>query len=56
MRALLRDLRTDRKGATIIEYVLIAGLISVTVIALLGAMGMSVKNVFSVINVTLTSA
>jgi pilus assembly protein Flp/PilA len=56
MRNLLSNLRVDRRGTTIIEYVLITGLISVTCIALLSAMGTSVKNVFGVINNTLTSA
>ena len=38
MRRLLKDLRTDDRGVTMIEYALIAGLISVVAIALLTAM------------------
>jgi pilus assembly protein Flp/PilA len=56
MLRLLRDLRGDKKGVTMIEYALIAGLISVVAIALLSAMGTSVKNIFSSINDALTTA
>ena len=56
MLRLIRDLKSDNKGVTLIEYALIAGLISVVAIALLGAMGTSVKNIFSSINTALTSA
>ena len=56
MRRLLKDLRTDERGVTMIEYALIAGLISVVAIALLTAMGGSVKNIFTSINNALTTA
>jgi pilus assembly protein Flp/PilA len=56
MRRLLKDLRTDDRGVTMIEYALIAGLISVVAIALLTAMGGSVKNIFTSINNALTTA
>ncbi len=56
MRRLIRDLKSDKKGVTMIEYALIAGLISVVAITLLTAMGTSVKNIFSSINAALTTA
>ena len=56
MLRLIRDLKSDKKGVTMIEYALIAGLISVVAIALLSAMGASVKNIFSSINSALTTA
>jgi pilus assembly protein Flp/PilA len=56
IRDLIRDLKSDKKGVTMIEYALIAGLISVVAIALLSAMGGSVKNIYSTINDALTTA
>jgi pilus assembly protein Flp/PilA len=56
MLRLIRDLKSDNKGVTMIEYALIAGLISVVAIALLSAMGTSVKNLFTTINSALTTA
>ncbi len=56
MLRLFRDLKSDKKGVTMIEYALIAGLISVVAITLLTAMGTSVKNIFSSINAALTTA
>jgi pilus assembly protein Flp/PilA len=56
MRRLLKDLRIDKRGVTMIEYALIAGLVSVVAIALLSAMGTSVKNLFTTINAALTTA
>jgi pilus assembly protein Flp/PilA len=56
MLRLIRDLKSDKKGVTMIEYALIAGLISVVAIALLSAMGGSVKNIFTTINSALTTA
>ena len=56
MLRLIRDLKSDKKGVTMIEYALIAGLISVVAIALLSAMGSSVKNIFTSINSALTTA
>jgi pilus assembly protein Flp/PilA len=56
MRLLLRDLEGNTKGVTLIEYALIAGLISLVSITMLTAMGSSVKNLFTSINNSLTSA
>ena len=56
MRRILRDVRTDERGVTMVEYALIAGLISVVAITLLTGMGTSVKNIFTSINNALTTA
>ena len=56
MLRLIRDLKSDNKGVTMIEYALIAGLVSVVAIAMLTAMGTSVNNLYSMINTALTSA
>jgi pilus assembly protein Flp/PilA len=56
MRRLLRDLKSDARGVTLIEYALIAGLVSIVAIALLAAMGTSLKNLYSSVNDALTSA
>lgn len=52
----LRRFRRDNRGVTMIEYALIAGLISVVAIGLLSAMGASVTNLFTTINSALTTA
>ena len=56
MRRLFQDLKSDNRGVTMIEYALIAGLISVVAITLLTGMGTSVKNIFTSINNALTTA
>ena len=56
MLRLIRDLKADRKGVTMIEYALIAGLVSVVAIAMLSAMGVTVNSLYSTINAALTSA
>ncbi len=56
MRRLLRDLKGDKKGVTMIEYALIAGLVSVVAIILLQAIGISLLNIFTSINNALTTA
>ncbi len=56
MRRLLRDLKRDDRGVTMVEYALIAGLVSVVAIALLTGMGSSVLNIFTSINNALSTA
>jgi pilus assembly protein Flp/PilA len=56
MLRLIRDLKSDKRGVTMIEYALIAGLVSVVAIAMLTAMGTSVNNLYSTINSALTTA
>lgn len=56
MRSLLRNLKHDDRGVTMIEYALIAGLVSVVAIALLTGMGQSVLNIFTTINNALSTA
>ncbi len=56
MRHLLRDLKRDQRGVTMVEYALIAGLVSIVAITLLTGMGSSVVNIFTNINNALTTA
>ena len=56
MLRLIRSLKSDKKGVTLIEYALIAGLISVVAITLLTNVGSSIKNIFTSINSSLTTA
>jgi pilus assembly protein Flp/PilA len=56
MLRMLRKLKADKKGVTVIEYVLIAGLISVVAIVVIAGVGTSVKGIFSTVNNALTSA
>jgi pilus assembly protein Flp/PilA len=56
MRRLFQDLKSDKRGVTMIEYALIAGLVSIVAIALLAAMGTSVKSIYSSVNDALTTA
>ena len=46
---LIRDLWKDRSGATAIEYGLLAALISVAMIAGIGAIGNNLQNVFTTV-------
>ncbi len=43
------------KGATMIEYVLIVGLISIVAVTLMTTAGTNIKNLFTKINTALTS-
>jgi pilus assembly protein Flp/PilA len=56
MLRLFRDFSTDREGVTMIEYALIAALVSIVAISLLAAMGGKVKNLYSTVNGALTTA
>jgi pilus assembly protein Flp/PilA len=56
MLSMIRSLKSDNRGVTMIEYALIAGLVSVVAITLLTAMGTSVSNLFKTVNSALTSA
>ena len=53
---ILRDLRLNEKGVTMIEYALIAGLVSIVAVSLLSAMGGKLKNLFTTVNSALTTA
>lgn len=48
--------RNKIKGATMIEYVLIAGLIAVAAVALITTVGGSINTVFTAINTALKAA
>jgi pilus assembly protein Flp/PilA len=56
MLSMFRDFRSNKEGVTLIEYALIAGLVSVVSISLLSSVGAKVKNTFSSVNTSLTSA
>ena len=56
MLGLMRWLGRDQAGVTMVEYALIAALISVVAISLLTAMGSRVKNIFTSINNGLSTA
>jgi pilus assembly protein Flp/PilA len=56
MRDLLQSFEQDDRGVTMVEYALIAGLISVVAITLLTGMGSSIVNIFTTINGALTTA
>jgi len=52
----LRKLLRDQRGASLIEYVLIAALISVVATAALTAMGVNLTTILGAVNTTLTGA
>lgn len=56
MLRLLRSLRAKEEGVTMIEYALIAALVSIVAVTLLSAIGTRVKNLFSTVNSGLTTA
>ncbi|MCH8685788.1 Flp family type IVb pilin [Pedomonas mirosovicensis] len=56
IRTTLRKLARDEKGATAIEYGLIAALIAVVCIAGLSAVGSSLKNTLNTVSSELDSA
>ncbi len=56
MFKLIRKLHRDKKGATAIEYGLIAALISVAAIVAMTALGTSLKAIFGGIAGEITSA
>jgi Flp pilus assembly pilin Flp len=53
---IFRDLRSSEKGVTMIEYALIADLVSIMAVSLLSAMGGKLKNLFTTVNCALTTA
>lgn len=56
MLRLVGRLGRDQAGVTMIEYALIAALVSVVAISLLSAIGGKVKNLFTTVNNALTTA
>lgn len=56
MFKLLRKMRKDEKGATAIEYGLIAALISVAAIAAMTALGGSLQNMFNKVSGEMNNA
>ncbi len=53
---ILKMIRKDESGATVIEYGLIAALVSVAAIGALTAMGGSLQNMFTTVSNALTAA
>ena len=53
---LLLNLIEDEEGATAIEYALIAAILSVGLVTVLNAMGVSLRSVFTTISTTLNTA
>ncbi len=56
MLRLVRRLGRDQAGVTMVEYALIAALVSIVAISLISAMGTRVKNIFTTINNALSTA
>jgi len=56
MLSILKDLCTDERGATAIEYGLIAALVSVAAIGALTALGGSLNSIFTTVSTTLSNA
>lgn len=56
IQALLEKLRQDEKGATVIEYALIAALIAVVAIVGFRALGTGVSQTLSNVNTALTGS
>jgi len=56
MLRLTRRLGRDQAGVTMIEYALIAALVSVVAISILSALGGKVINLFTTVNNALTTA
>jgi pilus assembly protein Flp/PilA len=56
MLRLVKLLRRDEKGATAIEYALIAGLIAVAAITLMSQVGASLRTVFTNVSTELNDS
>ncbi|RME41093.1 MAG: Flp family type IVb pilin [Planctomycetota bacterium] len=56
MWTILRKLRKDSRGATAIEYGLIAALVAIAAIGALTALGGNLKGVFNTVNTELDAA
>jgi pilus assembly protein Flp/PilA len=56
MTTLLRNFWHDDSGATAIEYGLIAALVAVAIIAVLGALGGSLQDIFQTVSTELDGA
>jgi pilus assembly protein Flp/PilA len=50
MLSLFKIFLRAEKGATMIEYALIAALVSVAAVVILGSLGQSISNVFTAVN------
>lgn len=55
-KLLLAEIRADETGATMIEYALIAALISLAMIIAFTSLGLNLGNIFNTISNTLATA
>lgn len=55
MRAFTKRLTSDRKGATAIEYGLLAGLIAVAIVTVVTTLGTNLSTVFNNVNTKLAT-
>jgi len=53
---LVKNLLKDESGQDLIEYALIAGLIGVAAVVTMGTLGTSIKNAFTSVSSSITSA
>jgi pilus assembly protein Flp/PilA len=56
MRNLIKKLHKDNKGATAIEYGLIAGLIAIVIVTAVTTLGTNVSNIFTNVNAKVVTA
>jgi pilus assembly protein Flp/PilA len=54
MRRVIKKFIRNEEAATMIEYALIAALVSVAAVVILGSLGSSIKNVFTSVNSSMT--
>ena len=52
----LKGLRSDRRGVTMLEYALIAALVAIAAVTILATLGSTVSGVFSNINSQMSAA
>jgi Flp pilus assembly pilin Flp len=55
MKNLLRRIRQDEEGASMVEYVVLLGLITAASIAVIGSIGVNATGIFGAINVLLAA-
>ena len=53
-KSFLRKLRKDEEGASLIEYTVLIGLITIAVIALIGSVGQTIVEKWTTLNNTFT--
>jgi pilus assembly protein Flp/PilA len=56
MMHLIQTFKGDRKGFSLVEYALLAGLVALASVAILSSMGISLTSLFTGVNSHLSSA